>query len=487
MTTIIFILMLLGFLLMLRRLRGDGPGTYDAPMVLLLVYLFVEYARPQSMYPELDIVPWAKVTMAVLLGCLFLRVRSGTIQHFLGRRQDTLLFTYVGIAAISIFTGIDGWNAGEAFILLLKLVVFYLVLTRVVDTPARLSAFIWTLILINLKLAQHHIRAFLSQGSHIGIELAIRRGANSGIGFLGNSGDFGVAMCVVLPLAFFAIWWERHRLMKCFAVVSVVTFMVAVYSTGTRGGFLGVLAIGASILLKMPRKTPALLSAIGIGVICFSLAPDAYWRRMATILETSGTADIRTDGDYFNKITRLELWKAGLRMVTDYPLAGVGIGNFTVALGHDHAGRVDVSGRGLEDRAARYFVGQLSGQGVLVSHNMFMQALSELGVAGLALIFLSFFAGFRRHGVIRSTSADSQHESRFTFYLSHGLDVSLVGLAVSGSFLSVLYYPHLWLLLGLSVAVTNVALTKTREARKLESNREDQGTVWLEARQGHGD
>ena len=46
---------------------------------------------------------------------------------------------------------------------------------------------------------------------------------------MGNSGDFGVAMCVVLPLAIFAVWWERHRLLKWLAALSAFTFAVAIY------------------------------------------------------------------------------------------------------------------------------------------------------------------------------------------------------------------------------------------------------------------
>ena len=64
--------------------------------------------------------------------------------------------------------------------------------------------------------------------------------------------------------------------------------------------------------------------------------------------------------------------------------------------------------------------------------------------------------------------AKTKDENRFPFYLSHGLDVALIGLAVSGSFLTVLYYPHLWLLLGLSVACTNVALAQAQESKKLD-------------------
>ena len=47
-----------------------------------------------------------------------------------------------------------------------------------------------------------------------------------------------------------------------------------------------------------------------------------------------------------------------------------------------------------------------------------------------------------------------------------GLDLGLVGYLTSGAFLSVLYYPHLWILLGLSVAA-NRCLTNKEPNQKV--------------------
>ena len=42
--------------------------------------------------------------------------------------------------------------------------------------------------------------------------------------------------------------------------------------------------------------------------------------------------------------------------------------------------------------------------------------------------------------------------------MARGLDGSLVGLIVSGSFISVLYYPFFWINFAMTVALNNAAL-----------------------------
>lgn len=41
----------------------------------------------------------------------------------------------------------------------------------------------------------------------------------------------------------------------------------------------------------------------------------------------------------------------------------------------------------------------------------------------------------------------------YDFNAALALDLALIGYLVSGAFLTVLYYPHLWVLLGLSVGL----------------------------------
>jgi hypothetical protein len=53
----------------------------------------------------------------------------------------------------------------------------------------------------------------------------------------------------------------------------------------------------------------------------------------------------------------------------------------------------------------------------------------------------------------------------------------MVGYLTSGAFLSVLYYPHLWILLGLSVAVNRCSAIE-RPTELAVENRSERNFAW---------
>jgi hypothetical protein len=70
----------------------------------------------------------------------------------------------------------------------------------------------------------------------------------------------------------------------------------------------------------------------------------------------------------------------------------------------------------------------------------------------LLVLFLRLNARTRK----RALASNPDGKRSFEYCLALGLDLALVGFLASGTFVSVLYYPHLWILLGLSIA-THVA------------------------------
>jgi hypothetical protein len=58
-------------------------------------------------------------------------------------------------------------------------------------------------------------------------------------------------------------------------------------------------------------------------------------------------------------------------------------------------------------------------------------------------------------------------QKEFEYHLAMGLDMALVGFLVSGTFLTVLYYPHLWVLLGISAGLNTAVAAKSSAERAL--------------------
>ena len=154
-----------------------------------------------------------------------------------------------------------------------------------------------------------------------------------------------------------------------------------------------------------------------------ALIPDDNWNRF----QAAGSQEDDTSQ------TRLTAWMAGIRMGNEFPITGVGPNNFV---------HVNMNIYGSSNP--------------FVQHNVFVQAVSELGYPGL-LLFVGMIVGcFYNHRNTRKLLVEKQIEDPFLNGLSHGLDLCLIGFLVNGCFITVLYYPMFWIIMILSVTLHEV-------------------------------
>lgn len=145
--------------------------------------------------------------------------------------------------------------------------------------------------------------------------------------------------------------------------------LLASYS---RGGWLGAVAGLAVLAIVGGRRTAALAGlAVVLGLLvgllgAFSVLPPELTDRLDTItdnLRIFDAGEITVTPDNFAIVERVAHWQAGWRMFRDYPLFGVGVGNFNAAY-------------------STYFVAPWSiSQGH--AHNYYIHTLAETGMIGL--------------------------------------------------------------------------------------------------------
>ena len=99
-------------------------------------------------------------------------------------------------------------------------------------------------------------------------------------------------------------------------------------------------------------------------------------------------------------------------------------------------------------------------------HNIFVQAAAELGYLGLFALIGMIIAHFVVNAQTRRLLRRLKDRGRFLSMMSIGLDGALVGFMVSGSFVTVLYYPYLWINLAMTVALHNSARHTVRQEKK---------------------
>ena len=91
--------------------------------------------------------------------------------------------------------------------------------------------------------------------------------------------------------------------------------------------------------------------------------------------------------------------------------------------------------------------------GTPLVHNMFVQAGTENGFLGLGTLVAIVFSFFSVNRKTRSVAAARGDNVAIT--ISHGLDAATLGLIISGSFVTVLYYPYIWIQAGFIASLSN--------------------------------
>jgi O-antigen ligase len=270
-----------------------------------------------------------------------------------------------------------------------------------------------------------------------------------------DSNDLGVILMVALPLAilFFqtALTWRG----KSFAGAVIIGIGMSAALSGSRGAFLGLIAVGLMLLFTLHRISiiKRLGFVITVVIALVLAAPPGYWEQMDTLREP--TEDYNWESNY----GRRKVWLRGLDYMWSNPLTGIGIDNFTRAEGT------------VSDPAVSFRQGMGERIKWSAAHNSFIQIGAELGVPGLIVWSSLLFGGLigmrRLRRRIPSAWARGDPEQRFLSAATIYVPVSLVGFAVTASFVSFAYQDTVYVLAAYMAGVyVSIAARLRMEAKQ---------------------
>lgn len=216
-------------------------------------------------------------------------------------------------------------------------------------------------------------------------------------------GDIGPIALMMLPLCLVLAEHDPSRALRrvmLLASAGALPLVALTYNRASAVAF-GVLSI---VLLWRARRRPWILAgATGVLIVAGAwLAQTDYRDRFE-----QAWAEL-TDGGMGSVTERLELWRAGLAIVRDHPILGVGFGRY--------------------DEAATAYAPNVAG---MVAHNSYVQVAAESGVPGL-LAYLGLFVLVlaRLQRLYRTASSPrvgglaTGLQSSVLVYLSAGLFIS---------------------------------------------------------------
>ncbi len=414
----------------------SGAKESNIGFYLVMLAMLFEFGRPQDVLTPLKAIP-----IPTLLDVSILIAVLASGKATFANKQTKLWMALLAFMAMWVpFANNNFW----AFVILREMTLcffFYLGIVTFVNTTGKMQKLIFMWLGVHALLG---INGILHHGQGVG-------------GWLGDENDFGMEMNVAVPVAFFMSQAATNQRAKLLYMVLLGLFVMTVVSTSSRGAFLGLLALGAYCWVYSPRKIMSLILGICLVGLVLVAAPQEYWDRISSITDDN-TMETGTAGQ------RMFTWGIGWEIFTANPFFGIGQGNFPWTIGEYMGGRTWQT-KSLAGRQA---------------HSLYFTLLPELGLVGVIIFGAMIYLNYRDTRVSQflpavSPSASLKRDNeppkdkemvRATLF-GNAILGGMIGYLATSAFISTLYYPTFWTLMGLAVALRNS--TQTYAASKIKT------------------
>lgn len=386
--------------------------TYSPWFVFTLLYLVIDYGRPQDILPIGFLRP-AMFMILILAGFVLFDRKFLKPQD----KQTKLIWAFIALTAVYVPFAVNNFFAYQTTASMLKYMPFVLSTIVCVSSIGRLKSMIFVCICLMIYVSCYSL---------------FHKGLGSG-NYFGDENDLGLYVNMWIPFCYFLFAAEKKKLKKVVLAFGLLVGIASIVMSFSRGGFVGLVFVFLVIWLFSPRKVVSLIIVCLLAGSVFFFAPEKYWAKIETITDTSkGTPH-----------ERLLSWEAAWNMFLDNPL-GVGGNNFQVKFPEYQSSEFQ---KGMWGRAA---------------HSLWFTLIPELGIFGIIIYGLLLYYNIRDIFHLKGVTHDRRNgDLLYLQYFSRGAIASLAGYFASGTFLSVLYYPHYWYLTGILVAATNIAKNMT--------------------------
>ncbi len=246
--------------------------------------------------------------------------------------------------------------------------------------------------------------------------------------FVEGNTSLALALVMVLPLMRYLQIQSDNKWVRRGLVVAMGLTALSILGSYSRGALLAVVAMGGFMLLKSRKRGLLIIALIFLIPVAIAFMPDRWMGRMKTV---------QTYEEDSSAMGRVTAWMFAFEMAKGRFLGG-GFESFTPINYHTYAPAVvEIL---LEKADGRY-------QG---AHSIYFSVLGEHGFVGLFLFLTLGFVSWRTGAWVMKYAADSDSLS-WARDLGGMVQVSLVGYAVGGAFLSLAYFDLVYHLLALLV------------------------------------
>ena len=259
---------------------------------------------------------------------------------------------------------------------------------------------------------------------------------------IADNNQLALALLMVLPFAIYLRGQVSDKRISYFLIAGIGLTVIAVVGSYSRGGLIGLGALGLFILLRVRNRFLYLAIASVLLVFVLNFMPEQFFQRVDTI----STATISTSTpNVDNPIEgRVYSWRVAFLYASDhFPLGAGFYGPQLGALYH------------------QYFPDRVP----LAAHSIYFQVLGEHGFIGLAMYLAILAAAFITCSRIISVTREIP-DRQWAHDLAVSIQASLFVFCVAGAALSLAYYDLFIIDIALLLPLRELVLLERKQKRQ---------------------
>lgn len=348
-----------------------------------------------------------------------------------------LLFIWFGLHAIICATLAypnlaRNW---EITIDLQKTLLFSLLMPMLVTDRLRLHAVV---LMLALSAGYHGmlegLKFIASGGGHL----------SQGNVKLGDRNHFSVLVTMCLPFLLYLAWYSRIKLIRLAALGALLTNVLSVVATQSRGGLLSLVAVSLFLVLQSSRKALGILTMVVLGAIGLTLAPESFTERMETI---------QTANDDASFMGRVIAWKRASAIAVEHPIFGGGIRSVQNGEVYEKY-RFSQGLLGWVDTPQATYPA--------AAHSIYFEVLGDMGFVGLFLFLAIVFSPFVMNWRVWKLWREIGPSVTWARDLSFAISAGMVGYLTGGASISAAYFEMSYILVAFA-AVNYRVVAKIHE------------------------
>lgn len=385
---------------------------------LVIGYLFLFIVRPYEYWPVLGQYHIERVYMLMLITATFFWPKRRYIRHAITNAVLVFLFVMIVSSVFAFKTDAAYATTFNYF----KLIVFYFIIVLNIQDEEELQKYIIAYILIMFLYIGKSSWEFFVHDRYIW-RMGIKRMGGIDVTY-GDPNSFAASINYSLPFlwAMIRFKWKNVLVRSGLWAYGVVALLCIIF-TGSRGGMITAIVFMVLAAIGLSRRTIAFAVVALLLAGAWSFTPEEYQVRFKSAF-IPGIA--QTEGADASAVARLRLTglKQGIVLLQQYPILGIGPGNF-------YYGWKDIE----------------EGPG---AHNLYGQLLGEIGLVGFICFFILIYRIVRTHlAIIKDAKSlkDRYEHAPFFLLLSTGCIQALI-LLLLNAFAGHNLYRYNWLWIG---------------------------------------